>query len=58
MPRSTRKGLYRVIYLVRGRRAAVPATLQFDAAMRRSNVAASQRGSKAIQGSSFLWREP
>jgi hypothetical protein len=34
MPRSTRKGLYRVIYLVRGRRATVPATLQFDAAMR------------------------
>jgi hypothetical protein len=34
MPRSTRKGLYRVIYLVGGRRATVPATLQFDAAMR------------------------
>ena len=34
MPRSMRKGLYRVIYLVKGRRAAVPATLQFDAAMR------------------------
>jgi len=29
-----RRGLYRVIYLIRGRRASVPATLQFDAAMR------------------------
>ena len=34
MPRNMRKGLYRVIYLVKGQRAAVPATLQFDAAMR------------------------
>jgi hypothetical protein len=33
MPRM-RKGLYRVVYLNRGRRTLVPATLQFDAAIR------------------------
>lgn len=31
---NMRKGLHRVVYLVNGRRATIPATLQFDAAMR------------------------
>lgn len=31
---NARKGLHRVVYLIAGRRAAVPATVQFDAAER------------------------
>ena len=29
---NARKGMYRVAYLIRGRKTLVPATLQFDAA--------------------------